>query len=77
MILGFKNMRLSEEKYTKLYYELMRKSYKDNKKEWKELLERKSVILCCYCHPDNFCHRYLLAKILEKMGAIYKGEIEI
>lgn len=77
MILGLKNMRLSEEKYTKLYYKLMRKSYKNNRKEWDKLLAKEKIIICCYCYNGAFCHRYLLAKILEKLGAEYKCEIEI
>lgn len=70
-------MRLTEKQYTQMYYDLMRKSYKNYRKEWDELLNREKIVLCCYCASGTFCHRLLLAQILTKLGASYEGEIEI
>ena len=66
---------MSEEEYTKEYYRLMRNSYKNNRSEWDKLLKQDEVVLVCFCKKGSFCHRYLLADMLIKLGAEYKGEI--
>lgn len=66
---------MTEEKYTKEYYKLMRKSYKENRNKWDKLLNQNEVVLVCFCKAGDFCHRYLLAEILVKLGCVYKGEI--
>jgi uncharacterized protein YeaO (DUF488 family) len=53
----------------------MRLSYKENRKRWDELLNQDEVVLVCFCKAGDFCHRVLLAEILVKLGAEYKGEI--
>jgi uncharacterized protein YeaO (DUF488 family) len=77
MVMGHKNLRLSDTQYTQMYYKLMRVSYKNNKKEWEELLAKEKIILMCYCYDGSFCHRYLLRDILVKLGAKAKEEIII
>ena len=77
MVMDFKNCKINEEEYTKLYYEKMRKSYKMYEDTWQWLLKQPKVVLVCFCKKDVFCHRYLLAEILEKLGAIYRGEINV
>ena len=32
------------------------------------------VTLTCFCASGGFCHRIILAKMLEQFGATYKGE---
>jgi len=71
----FKKGLMTKEEYTKEYYNLMRKSYKENRNRWDELLNQDEVVLVCFCRAENFCHRYILAEILVKLGAEYKGEI--
>ena len=74
MVMGIKHGTMSYEEYTRKYYQLMRKSYKENKNEWNELLNKDEVVLVCFCKPNDFCHRYLLAYILAKLGAVCRGE---
>jgi uncharacterized protein YeaO (DUF488 family) len=75
MVWGHKNKTLSEEDYTRQYIQMMKRSYREHKDEWQELLNRDRVVLCCYCKANDFCHRYILADILVKLGAEYCGEI--
>jgi uncharacterized protein YeaO (DUF488 family) len=75
MVWGIKNKTMTEEEYTKRYINLMRNSYTDHYDEWQELLNKEKVVLCCYCKKGDFCHRYILADILVKLGAEYCGEI--
>jgi uncharacterized protein YeaO (DUF488 family) len=76
LVMGYKNGTITEEHYTEGYLALMRLSYKRNREQWQALLARDSVTLCCYCKRGDFCHRVILAKILEKLGAQYMGEKE-
>lgn len=75
MVMGYKNGKLTKAQYTEQYTELMRQSFRSNKKEWAELLKRDRVVLVCYCGKGAFCHRILLAEMLMKCGAVYEGEI--
>ncbi|OME54111.1 hypothetical protein BSK59_16150 [Paenibacillus odorifer] len=77
MVKGHKDGTLANEDYIKMYKDLMNKSYKTNKKLWRELLSRKSVTLVCYCAKDCFCHRVVLAEMLVKaFGCEYVGEVD-
>lgn len=60
--------------YVPAYQEEMRRSYRRCRPVWDCLLERKEVTLCCYCTDHEHCHRTLLAAILVRLGATYKGE---
>lgn len=75
MVMGHKNGTLTDEQYTEMYRELMLKSWKNNRWRWNELLQQDRVVLTCFCKHNTFCHRVLLAKMLEKLGALYCGEI--
>lgn len=75
MVMGVKQGRMSENDYTREYYEMMRESYRQNRQRWDEVLGMEEVILACYCRPDTFCHRYLLRDMLVKCGAEYVGEV--
>jgi uncharacterized protein YeaO (DUF488 family) len=74
-VIDVKAKKITEEEYTKRYYEKMRVSYKNHRAEWDWFLTQKSVVLVCFCKPGTFCHRYLLADILVKLGAEYLGDI--
>jgi len=63
------------EKYTNLYIEEMRESYRTKRGFWDRLLKMNRVVLVCYCVEPLRCHRVLLANILVKCGATYAGEI--
>lgn len=71
MVNGYKQGLLSINVYTELYINLMRESFRRNKKYWLELLNREELVVCCYCRPGQFCHRYLFVEILKKLGAFY------
>ncbi|MHB8625528.1 MAG: DUF488 family protein, N3 subclade [Aggregatilineales bacterium] len=63
---------LTEAEYTERYYTLLRDRFRAKPDTFVELLRRERIILCCYCKPDVFCHRYLAVDILEKI-ALAKG----
>ncbi len=43
---------------------------------WTRLLLRERVVLQCFCTGER-CHRFLLARILGKLGATLKGELPL
>ena len=75
MVMGHKNGTISDRKYRDYYHFMMEESHRNNRHIWDKLLERKRVVLVCFCHPGDFCHRYLLRDILVKLGATNGGEI--
>ena len=75
MVWDFKTGAISVAEYTEMYHERMQKSYHKNKAVWEKLLARDRVVLVCFCQKGMFCHRLLLAKLLERLGAVYKGEL--
>lgn len=75
MVIKSKKGLMTQEEYTQEYYSLMRKSYITYPHIWKRLLCMKKIVLVCFCSPNTFCHRLILAEILQKLGAVYKGEI--
>jgi hypothetical protein len=66
---------LAWDRYAPAYESEMRASYRMYRAEWEALLERKRVVLVCYCTDANHCHRTLLARILWKLGAHVRGEL--
>ena len=75
IVKGVKSGRLSNDKYTKIYYELIKERITNNKHILDEILSLKSVTLGCYCRKGDFCHRHLVVEILTYYGAKYIGEI--
>lgn len=81
MVMDYKSGRITEDQYTKLYYERMRKSYIQNKMEWIQLWSSPTLAIACYCSTGNFCHRLLLVDMLRKIAEseglpfIYEGEL--
>lgn len=61
--------------YAVAYYDEMRQSRQAEPNAWAELLARPRVVLTCYCTRPSRCHRTLLARLLEKLGAKFEGEI--
>jgi len=74
-IIDVKSGAITEEEYTKKYYEKMRLSYKNHRAEWDWFLDQPTAVIVCFCKTGTFCHRYLLADILVKLGAEYLGDI--
>lgn len=75
MVMRHKNGSISDEEYTKKYYNLMRQSYIKHKNKWDELLSKEKVTLVCFCKAGKFCHRLILKDMLVKLGAEYRGEV--
>jgi hypothetical protein len=61
--------------YAKTYLKEMQLSYERFPAPWEALRARQRVVLTCYCVNLERCHRKLLARILERLGASYMGEI--
>lgn len=76
IVMGYKNGILSEREYTNIYLKILKRSYKRNKDKWEEILNRDRVTFVCFCGHGQFCHRLILAKVFEKLGATYRGEID-
>ena len=75
LVWSWKKRKVSQKEYTEQYTALMRKSYIDNRYIWDDILSVDRIVLLCYCLKNSFCHRYILASILVKLGAEYMGEI--
>lgn len=59
---------MTDEEYSKLYREMLVRSWKTRRKEWMNFLEDDDVYaLACYCKAGNFCHRHLLIRFLEQL----------
>jgi uncharacterized protein YeaO (DUF488 family) len=69
MVIDWKKGKITNAQYTEMYYARMRESYRTNRSRWEEVLALPSVTLLCFCKKGTFCHRYLLADMLVKLGA--------
>ena len=58
--------------YSAAYTQEMRGLYRRDPGAFSALAEQGGT-LCCYCTGAH-CHRYLLAAILQRLGATYQGE---
>lgn len=74
MVRDYKAGRLSEQQYTHHYVAAINKSICNYREAWDELLSMDEATLVCFCPAGSFCHRYILAQTLEKLGARYLGE---
>lgn len=76
LVMGFKNGTIDSKTYERVYYNLLsgRASDPAFKDAVQKVLAMDSVTFVCFCPPGAFCHRVLLAKYLETLGAKYMGE---
>jgi hypothetical protein len=78
IVMGHKNFKINDEQYTEQYLQMLNLSMERNPDAWIGLLRRRKVVLVCYCGAARcFCHRYVLALVLEKLGAQYMGEMNV
>jgi hypothetical protein len=70
----FRDGSIDWSEYTRIYTDLMRTSYIKHRDIWEEVLSRDEVTFVCFCRKGSDCHRYLLADIFTKIGAVYRGE---
>ncbi len=75
MVKDYKTGGISQSQYSNMYLELMVESFATNYRFWLDVLYMPRVTLVCYCAPGDFCHRVLMARYLEFLGAEYCGEI--
>lgn len=65
-----------EKLYTAKYEALVANTYVANRKSITTLIQSNETrVLVCFCKSGTFCHRVLLAKHFESLGATYHGEI--
>ena len=74
MVRKYKSGGLSEAQYTAMYIAAMNESICNYKEAWDTLLSMDEATLVCFCPAGTFCHRHILAQILERLGARYLGE---
>ena len=67
MVHKWKSHEITMIEYCKLYIELMRSTWMSSPKIWEELLSQESIALACYCHKDSFCHRHVLAHLIQQV----------
>jgi hypothetical protein len=66
------------EKYRAAVREAWARGVRPNPEAWVRLLARPRVVLACLCqNARQHCHRFLLARILGKLGATLKGELPL
>lgn len=81
MVMRYKSGRINIAEYTRIYKTLMRA--RGHEVIVDILKGTPEITLACYCKPDAFCHRKLLAQIFVKTAeemdksAVYAGEIEV
>lgn len=61
--------------YVAEYLKEMGCSHHRHRAVWDALLARDRVVLVCYCTNVDRCHRKVLARILESLGATNRGEL--
>lgn len=76
----YKGGELSDDEYTKEYYELMRVRYHTHASVFKDIINKakqRDIAIGCYC--AGFCHRYLLKDILQRIDKElkYGGEYRL
>lgn len=66
---------LNEKVYTKAYNIIIAEAFKKRERALLTFIESgKTITFVCFCLAGTFCHRVLLAKHFESLGAIYHGE---
>lgn len=67
--------KAAEQVYIAEYTKIVSNAFKTNGAELLTLLQSDQTrVLVCFCKPGAFCHRVLLARHFESLGAIYHGE---
>ena len=65
----------NKEIYIEQYKAIIDKAFELHQQQLSVLLESdRTITLVCFCKPGDFCHRVLLAKHFESLGATYYGE---
>lgn len=74
MVMEYKRSK-NEEVYIKQYGTIIDKAFELYPQQLFDLIRSdRTITLVCFCRPGDFCHRVLLAKHFESLGATYCGE---
>lgn len=74
MIKEYKHTK-DEEVYIEQYKTIIDKAFELYPQQLTDLIKSdRTITLVCFCRPGDFCHRVLLAKHFESLGAAYYGE---
>jgi uncharacterized protein YeaO (DUF488 family) len=76
MVMGVKNGTMSQEEYTRRYVAILSKALTENNINVLSQKFPNSITLVCFCSKGAFCHRVMLARVLETFKGFgqYKGE---
>jgi len=67
---------IAEAIYTVQYEDIIANAFATHGNELMDLIySDHKIVLVCFCKAGDFCHRVLLAKHFEALGAIYHGEL--
>lgn len=77
MVMDYKNGVITEDEYTYMYLQKLKRTSVEYKDEWLEFLTKKDVAIACYCNHDKFCHRFILEKFIEEFCKENKIELEL
>jgi Active DUF488-N3 subclade len=72
----YKQGALTQDQYTELYLEKMRRCYVQYRNEWNRLEGIEKMALTCYCKAGDYCHRHLFKGCLTKYFDAKKIEYE-
>ena len=76
LVNDYRTERITQNDFISQYIRMLNVSYIENREAWDSLLAKARVTLVCYCDPDVFCHRQILAEYLQqRFKARYTGEI--
>lgn len=84
MVLGHKRGIISDAEYKRDYVQLLTWRIRNDSQPWEEFMTfhyDSRIAIGCYCPPDCFCHRLLLAPMLGQLARAwnipftYPGEI--
>ena len=71
IVMGVKNNVISEDEYTTIYLDILRKRYKENQQQFLNLIQEtneKNIAITCFCNKDSFCHRFIAIDVLKKIA---------
>lgn len=79
---AYKRGEVSDEEYTRLYLEKLRKRFIEAPEDFEAFLGRPGPLaIACYCKAGKFCHRHLFIEFISQVAQdneydlVYDGEI--
>jgi hypothetical protein len=76
LMLEYRLGRVSSEQFHAAYCTFLAESLVQHLFNWNKLFESGSIVLVCSCNGGaDICHRFVLIEFLEKLGAVYCGDV--